>query len=133
MFDNGDLRGDEERGCTTVKRTSSCAIDHAHLRRYTMGDQQLEQEVLELFAGELPRTLRALIAARTEQEWKIAIHTLKGSARAVGAWRVAAAAGTVEKDRVAFDDPVCKATALAACELSATDAIAYIRSLTAPA
>jgi HPt (histidine-containing phosphotransfer) domain-containing protein len=133
MLDNGDVLSSDELAGATVDRVSGCAIDHDHLRRYTMGDQQLELEVLHLFAAELPKTIRSLIAAKTDQEWKIAVHTLKGSARAVGAWRVAAAAVSAEKDLAAFCDPVCKAKAVAACELSVTDALAYIRSLTAPA
>lgn len=129
MFDNGEVLRSEVLSGGDADRVSPYAIDHDHLRRYTMGDQQLENEVLYLFAGELPKTLGALRAAHTDLEWKIAAHTLKGSARAVGAWRIAAAAVAAEKSPVVVYDPIGKAEAVAACELAAMDAIAYIRGL----
>jgi HPt (histidine-containing phosphotransfer) domain-containing protein len=71
------------------------AIDLAHLSRMTLGDASLEREVLQLFDRQAAMLLRrmgaappALIAASA--------HTIKGSARGIGAWRVAAAAETVE-------------------------------------
>ena len=97
MFENGEVLSSDGPTGGDIDRVSPYAIDHDHLRRYTMGDQQLELEVLDLFAGELPKTLGSLRAARTDMEWKMAAHTLKGSARAVGAWRVAAAAVAAEK------------------------------------
>ncbi|MBS0240446.1 MAG: Hpt domain-containing protein [Proteobacteria bacterium] len=71
-------------------------IDLAHLRRYTLGDKALEDEVLRLFFAQLPETLAALRSATTERDWKIAAHTLKGSCRAVGAWGIAALAQEAE-------------------------------------
>lgn len=65
------------------------AVDLKHLRRYTMGDAALEREVLDLFFQQLPITIAALSGARNAHEWKVAAHTLKGSGRAVGAWRIA--------------------------------------------
>lgn len=64
-------------------------LDRAHLARYTLGDPRLEAEVLELFAGQLPNLLAALTSARTAPDWQMATHTLKGSAKAVGAVRLA--------------------------------------------
>jgi HPt (histidine-containing phosphotransfer) domain-containing protein len=72
-------------------------VDFNHLRRYTMGDRQLEKEVLDLFLGQLPETISALNRASTERDWRIAAHTLKGSGRAVGAWRVARLAEHAER------------------------------------
>lgn len=130
MFEDSQvLSSDGPTGGITVP-ASPPEIDHGHLRRYTMGDQQLELEVLHLFAGELPKTIRALRDARTDMDWKVAAHTLKGSARAVGAWRVAAAAVAAEKSPQIVYDMVGKAEALTACETAATLAIAYIRGLT---
>ncbi|WP_245280003.1 Hpt domain-containing protein [Hyphomicrobium sp. 99] len=71
-------------------------VDLAHLRRYTLGDKALEDEVLQLFLAQLPETLAALRSAATERDWKIAAHTLKGSSRAVGAWRIATLAQQAE-------------------------------------
>ncbi len=74
-----------------VEANSSRAtpIDHEHLSRYTLADRQLEAEILGLFCDQLSKSLGALKAARTPGEWKMAAHTLKGSARSVGAGRIA--------------------------------------------
>lgn len=73
------------------------AIDLHHLSRYTLGDRALEAEVLALFAAQLPAMVDALQGARCDTEWRIAAHTLKGSARAVGAWRLAKLAEHAEQ------------------------------------
>lgn len=73
------------------------AVDLEHLRRYTFGDADLEQEVLQLFLDQLPVSLSALAAAKCERDWKMAAHALKGSGRGVGAWRIAALAETAEQ------------------------------------
>jgi HPt (histidine-containing phosphotransfer) domain-containing protein len=70
-------------------------IDLAHLARMTLGDKRLEAEVLAL----LDRQADLLLARMREAPPAAAgafAHTLKGSARGVGAWRVAAAAERVE-------------------------------------
>jgi HPt (histidine-containing phosphotransfer) domain-containing protein len=70
-------------------------IDLVHLARTTLGDRSLEREVLQLF----DRQSSLLIARmRTAAPAGIATlaHTLKGSARGIGAWRVARAAEAVE-------------------------------------
>ncbi len=89
------------------------AIDLKHLRRYTMGDRALEQEVLELFLAQLPKTIAALSGAVNDHEWRIAAHTIKGSGRAVGAWQIARLAEQAERlagvrNRAAHADAVCK-------------------------
>ena len=66
-------------------------IDLVHLARTTLGDRALEREVLQLF----DRQATILIARmRTVPPAAIAAlaHTLNGSARGIGAWRVARAA-----------------------------------------
>jgi HPt (histidine-containing phosphotransfer) domain-containing protein len=72
------------------------AIDLDHLARMTLGERKLEQEVLNLF------DLQAgmLLARMTSEAPKVVAalaHTLSGSARGVGAWKVAAAAEAVER------------------------------------
>jgi HPt (histidine-containing phosphotransfer) domain-containing protein len=69
-------------------------IDIAHLRRMTLGDAGLEREVLAMFAGQAVRLIGAL-AAWPADAAEIA-HTLNGSARAIGAFRVAEAAEALE-------------------------------------
>ena len=85
---------------------SGVPIDLDHLRRYTLGDARLELEILRLFIDQAPATVDALKRARTSKDWVRAAHTLKGSARAVGAWRLAKLAEQAERlggpeDRVA--------------------------------
>ena len=72
------------------------AIDLVHLRRYTMGDVVLEAEVLELFQGQAGSVADQLEAAREQADWHMATHSIKGSARAVGAWAVARVAEQME-------------------------------------
>jgi HPt (histidine-containing phosphotransfer) domain-containing protein len=72
-------------------------IDLKHLRRYTMGDVALEREVMQLFLAQLPKTIAALSGAVNDHEWRIAAHTLKGSGRAIGAWRIARLAEQAER------------------------------------
>jgi HPt (histidine-containing phosphotransfer) domain-containing protein len=70
-------------------------VDLVHLARTTLGDRALEREVLQLF----DRQSSILIARmRTAAPAGVAAlaHTLKGSARGIGAWRVARAAERVE-------------------------------------
>lgn len=72
-------------------------VDLAHLRRFTLGDAGLEIEVLTLFIEQAPVTIDALRRAATSRDWMTAAHTLKGSARAVGAWRLARLAEEAER------------------------------------
>ena len=72
------------------------AIDLDHLRRMTLGERSLEREVLALFDRQ-----SGMLFARIEQADPAAIgaaaHTLKGSARGIGAWTVAHAAEALEQ------------------------------------
>src|SRR5215211_556953 len=69
-------------------------IDFAHLKRITLGDASLEHEVLAMFAAQSAKLLDAL--ATLPPEAGALAHTLKGSARAIGAFAVAEAAGRLE-------------------------------------
>ena len=72
-------------------------IDHAYLGRFTQGNADLEREVLGLFADMIPRYLDDLRAATSNKGWKDATHTIKGSAAAVGARRLARFAEMAER------------------------------------
>jgi HPt (histidine-containing phosphotransfer) domain-containing protein len=72
-------------------------IDHAYLGRFIQGNAALEREVLALFAEMIPRYLNDLRAAATSKAWQDAAHTIKGSAAAVGALRVAHLAAMAER------------------------------------
>lgn len=78
-------------------------IDFDHLKRMTLGDAGLEQEVLAMFAGQSERLVSAL-AAMPSDAGALA-HTLKGSARAIGAFAVADAAAGVEAAIASGVDP----------------------------
>jgi HPt (histidine-containing phosphotransfer) domain-containing protein len=70
-------------------------IDLAHLSRMTLGERSLEREVLVLFDRQVDLLLPR-IRAGVPTVIAAAAHTLKGSARGIGAWRVARAAEAVE-------------------------------------
>jgi HPt (histidine-containing phosphotransfer) domain-containing protein len=69
-------------------------IDFEHLSRMTLGDAGLEQEVLAMFVAQ-STTLVSTLAAMPADASALA-HTLKGSARAIGAFSVADAAARLE-------------------------------------
>ena len=71
-------------------------IDENHLGRMTLGDRRLEREVLELFLRQTTIMLDRIVGAAPPLA-AAAAHTLKGSARGIGAWRVARAAELLEQ------------------------------------
>ncbi len=94
-------------------------IDVAHLERMTLGDAGLEREVLAMFAAQSAGLIGKLLSRPADA--RAQAHTLKGSARAIGAFAVAEAASCLETAIQNGDDPT---EALA--ELS--DAVAQARS-----
>src|ERR1700731_2149905 len=71
-------------------------IDDDHLSRMTLGDRRLEREVLEIFVRQTAIMLERLAGAGPALA-AAAPHTLSGSARGIGAWRVARAAEHLER------------------------------------
>jgi len=69
-------------------------IDIAHLQRMTLGDASLEREVLAMFAAHAVNLVGALKTLPSDAA--VLAHTLKGSARAIGAFAVADAAACLE-------------------------------------
>jgi HPt (histidine-containing phosphotransfer) domain-containing protein len=78
------------------RKASSRPVDLVHLSRYTLGERDLEREVLELFCTQSFVYLEQLRQSPSDKDWRDLTHTLMGSARAVGAWRVAEAAERAE-------------------------------------
>ena len=78
-------------------------IDLAHLRQATCGDAGLEREVLAMFASQATRLVGAL-GTMSPDAGRLA-HTLKGSAGAIGAFRVAEAADDLERTIQTGADP----------------------------
>jgi HPt (histidine-containing phosphotransfer) domain-containing protein len=77
-------------------------IDLEHLSRMTLGERELEREVLRLFDRQSD-----MLMVKMQEAAPAAIsayaHTLKGSARGIGAWSVARAAHAVETAAQASD------------------------------
>ena len=102
-------------------------VDLQHLRRYTFGDQALEKEILSLFVTQLPETMATLRSAASQKDWKVAAHTLKGSCRAVGAFRLGDIAQDAEKLAFNADSEACR-DAIFRIEEAASEACVFIRS-----
>jgi HPt (histidine-containing phosphotransfer) domain-containing protein len=110
-------------------------IDRVYLSRFTLGNAELEREVLELFAGQAPHYLERLRGAASNRDWKEAAHTLKGSAAAVGARRVASFAELAERldVEIATAEAVShRVQAVAAVAAAVEEACGYIARAFAP-
>ncbi len=71
-------------------------VDLVHLARYTLGDTSFEREILALFHTQSDIYLKRLERADHERAWHDAAHTIRDSARDIGAWRVAKSAEDAE-------------------------------------
>lgn len=85
-------------------------LDLVHLAKYTLGDRGLESELLGLFRAQASIYVARLEEVATGGEWKDAAHSLKGSARGLGAWALGDLAETAEA--LAYDDAGARATAI---------------------
>lgn len=94
------MNGSALRNPTGTRPNAATPIDFAYLTGQTLGDRDLERELLALFDHQAGQ-----IAARLEREaeagdrsWRRDLsHKLAGSAKAIGALRVAEAASLYEK------------------------------------
>jgi HPt (histidine-containing phosphotransfer) domain-containing protein len=98
-------------------------IDLVHLARMTLGERSLEREVLQLFDRQATIMIARMRAAPAAAVPSLA-HTLKGSARAIGACRVARAAEAIEFTDTA--DAADFARALAVLGTAIDEARAFI-------
>lgn len=82
----------------TVEPAACRPIDLVHLAKQTFGERDLEAELLRLFDRQSAQILARLgDAGMSDGRWRADLaHTLKGSAKAVGAFDVAAAAEVYE-------------------------------------
>jgi HPt (histidine-containing phosphotransfer) domain-containing protein len=78
-------------------------LDLEHLSRQTLGNRQLEREVLELFVTHSGGQLERLTASASESERRESAHAIVGAARAIGAFEVARIAAEIERNRGAVD------------------------------
>lgn len=73
------------------------SLDIQHLSKQTMGNPELEREVLSIFRRQARQMLFQL-EALTDPRGRLEIaHALNGSAKGIGAWRVAEAADRLER------------------------------------
>jgi HPt (histidine-containing phosphotransfer) domain-containing protein len=98
-----------------AREQASTSIDHVHLERMTLGDRALEREVLEIFVRQTAMTLERIAGAGPART-AAAAHTLKGSARGIGAWRVAEAAERLEQAAIGAADAAAMLAAIAELE-----------------
>lgn len=87
------------------------SLDLAHLSKQTLGNRDLEREVLALFRRQARQVLFQLDALTDPQGRFELAHALNGSAKGIGAWRVAAAAQRLElaaRDRMPSGEAVAE-------------------------
>jgi HPt (histidine-containing phosphotransfer) domain-containing protein len=75
-------------------------FDLDHLRRYTLDDPALERELLGLFLAQAEVARSQLALAGSVEDWKLAAHSLKGSALAVGAVAIAHLSARLEDNEL---------------------------------
>lgn len=121
---------DNEDDWEPKRREPTCSwpVDVAHLGRYTLGNKALEREVLGLFAGEAARRIAAFRQAATSKDWRMAAHTLKGSGRAIGAWRIASLAALAEQIDGSADRDAAE-SAIRGLEDAMSETLSYIEEL----
>lgn len=99
-------------------------IDFDHLQRMTLGDAAIEQEVLTMFSAQSATLMHTLAAVPADAS--ALAHTLKGSARAIGAFAVADAAARLE---VAIAKGLDASAALADLGGAVAEALAAIEAV----
>ena len=96
----------ENRAGTATGDNSVLNLEH--LNQYTLGDSDLQSELLGMFREQLDAQSRRLETAADGRVWVQAAHTLKGAARAVGAFDLADVAERLE-DADFADETRCNA------------------------
>jgi HPt (histidine-containing phosphotransfer) domain-containing protein len=104
----------------SAREQAPTSIDHVHLERMTLGDRTLEREVLEIFVRQTAMTLERIAGAGPART-AAAAHTLKGSARGIGAWRVAEAAERLEQAAIGVADAAAMLAAIAELEAASLE------------
>jgi HPt (histidine-containing phosphotransfer) domain-containing protein len=93
---NPSRRRPARRPKSETNAVDPAIFDREHLHQYTNGDAGLEAELVTLFLGQFTPVRAQLDAASTAQDWKFAAHSLKGSARSIGAPVIATLAEQLE-------------------------------------
>ena len=103
--------------------TSAPVLDLTHLRSMTGGDRALEAEILGLFAEQVRALTVALAADATGAATPMALHTIKGAARGVGAAEVSRLAALAEQAA----DPRQQAAAVAVLMIALDAALVAVQ------
>lgn len=90
------MRLKADRASAGVLYDHPMPVDLVHLSVQTLGDHDLEAELLRLFSAQAPLCLDAYNRAADQSGRRHAAHTLKGSSMAVGAFALAEIAGLAE-------------------------------------
>ncbi len=98
------MAGGTDPCCEPAKQP---VLDLQHLERYTSGDVELRGVLLSLFSDQLSQQLAALKAGCEGDDWVLATHTLKGAARAVGAFAIGNTAELLEQLNPNLDRAKC--------------------------
>lgn len=64
-------------------------IDFEHIKQYIGDDIELTKEVFGLFKNQVEMWSRGMVADADDESWGVIMHSLKGSARVVGAHKLA--------------------------------------------
>ena len=89
-----------------VTGTKQKPVDIDHLAAYTGGDAGLNAEILSLFRDQsaaMIGRLHHVLEAGDQKVWRETNHALKGAARGIGAFELAAAADNAEPVAVSAD------------------------------
>ena len=99
------LKADVALACR--KAGTSKPIDLVHLSNQTMGDRNLEVEILKMFLAQIEHYIDMAEAASDKEEVHRAAHTIKGAARSVGAVDLAEIAQMAERNERFEIEPLC--------------------------
>ncbi len=93
------LKADVTKACS--QSGTQKPVDLVHLSRMTMGDRNLELDLLKMFSAQICQYQNSLQACEDVSEIKRAAHTIKGAARAIGAFRLSEIAENAEETGIA--------------------------------
>ena len=71
------------------QENSETEIDFDHLNQYVGGDVDLTAEIFGLFKNQVDMLEKSLVPSADDDVWAAVTHSLKGTAKAVGAIRLA--------------------------------------------
>ncbi len=81
----------------TKEAAGTGPVDLVHLRRHTLGNRDLEREVLRLFARQAEIAMQRIKTVTDPAVLRENVHIVNGSAKGVGAWKVADRADAAER------------------------------------